>query len=646
MIEEQDCTVQAARAELAKSSAHIPLLGLGQTLFWDEPMKAFVAAEFGDRPFLAGVHDTDYFSRRGASAKSGGYEALRHNDYSTRELWCSAAEFASLWGAEVPVPQSFFKQHGMDLAGLEAVCPGITDDLTEAFGWEGIAQITDRPRIIAETPMAPVVHTICQTWDRALKRTVEALVDPEARSRAAYRAQQLHAALCDEADQQPPGATVADLYASLLPRLYEIVLGRSVSVDVTRTTELFRFSPETAVRPRFSILNAFLDPETRQAARDAYNEAMAHGQAYGLDAFGTGALPFEVVLPGRGRGTLRLGTAGGVIMTPDPVGFRFDRAPMDTVELAAILQRRFGDQVVLIGKAVTLIGMLAAEHVLVFHEGASAYTDRSVDLHRRLRELGWQTPLHPILRVHLNPMGSMGAIQADLHVPEPARRLWGETIAPAERWRELANQGQQAAKAELERDPVRRTEDLLERLQDDPAGRELKRRYHELQQKTQCLGTELQRLREQRHEAWAELAACTKAREAAEKASGDHWREYLLDQAATSNHLAERKRLQSEVDHAVSAQQAARKHLKKLQRDERELVFSTEAMALREARREHQFAVRLLTARRLKEAHYITEGLPAANRRPAAWWFPVLDESNEWYRQTMENAQYALESLT
>ncbi len=60
-------SVEKALRELQELAPNAPLLALGQTVFWDEPMKAGIVAagrRLGfDRRFVAGVHDTDYFAK-------------------------------------------------------------------------------------------------------------------------------------------------------------------------------------------------------------------------------------------------------------------------------------------------------------------------------------------------------------------------------------------------------------------------------------------------------------------------------------------------------------------------------------------------------------------------------------------------------
>ena len=72
---------QKALEELERLAPGAPFLALGQTVFWDEPMKGGVVQtcrQLGvDRRFVAGVHDTDYFAKYPHRELKSGYAALQ-----------------------------------------------------------------------------------------------------------------------------------------------------------------------------------------------------------------------------------------------------------------------------------------------------------------------------------------------------------------------------------------------------------------------------------------------------------------------------------------------------------------------------------------------------------------------------------------
>ncbi len=117
-----------------------------------------------------------------------------------------------------------------------------------------------------------------------------------------------------------PDATLSDLYRWLTPRLWACVRGTgSCNLQTSHSLKIFRFNRETAEFPRFQFVDLFLNLSTRKIACNAYNAAVQGSGIYTLDQFGEGALPFDVVIPKRGRGTLRVHQNSLVIETEPPI---------------------------------------------------------------------------------------------------------------------------------------------------------------------------------------------------------------------------------------------------------------------------------------------------------------------------------------
>ena len=73
-------SLETALQQLDAVAPDIPLLALGQTIFWDETMKGAVAQALtrsgSSRRYLAGVHDTDYFAKAsGEKPQPGKFKA-------------------------------------------------------------------------------------------------------------------------------------------------------------------------------------------------------------------------------------------------------------------------------------------------------------------------------------------------------------------------------------------------------------------------------------------------------------------------------------------------------------------------------------------------------------------------------------------
>ena len=636
-------TQEQVLAELARVAGDAPFLALGQTIFWDEPMKGGVvqrAAELGfPRRLVAGVHDTDYFAKLSGAKDRHGYAALPHNDTTTKDLWSAAAEFSTLFGSETVVTRDILQKSGVNLKRIERHRPHALDELTEAWGWRGLASFDHRQTITAETPLREMFGTLFETLEWAVKSTLEA-IQGQNRVEADKNATHLLDIACDASDQ---ATSLAAYYRHILPDLYRMIAG--AEVEATVTTELLRFNSRTAHLPRFELVDFFL---REPRARHAYNETVHGTEVYELDRFGTGALPFEVVVPGHGRGTLRLGNRGLVITTPKPL-FASLKKPIRSIgELAEVLERKFGPNCVLLGKALTLIGMLSREFVFVFHSGASMYVKQSRRLHDGLRELGWTEPFNPILRVSYSPWDALGASCSWLKLPGPLARAFctDELCSPSfsGRWREVSRQ-QQAVLDELSalRGPIELIRYLANQI---PGAWETLQNDHERAHgRMEKLNGELNAIRAQKREVAQRQYQLRKQRNELEHEKGRHWRAFLFDNEPTPDAILERQKLVAQIDATVAEITEVKRQWHALQLQQDMLVASPDVLEAQRTYRNIELEAELKRASLIRDAVIVTRGLKRAGLRPAAWWFPLVCPDGTWFRQTMKDAEYSLEAL-
>ena len=171
------CTSQQCiLAELDEKAPNAPFLALGQTVFWDEPLKIGIARrakELGfSRKLAAGVHDTDYFSKLSSVAPLN-YQALAHNDTITKDLWCAAAEFSALFGSETVIAKQKFQSFGLNLDQLERYSPGILEWATEAWGWQGVVSPYQPTPVAAHLPLKEVFPILRETFEWAIETSIE-----------------------------------------------------------------------------------------------------------------------------------------------------------------------------------------------------------------------------------------------------------------------------------------------------------------------------------------------------------------------------------------------------------------------------------------------------------------------------------------
>ncbi|HEX8465750.1 MAG TPA: hypothetical protein VF627_14130, partial [Abditibacterium sp.] len=405
-------TIAAVR-ELRERFPDTPFLTLGQTTLWDEPVKAAFCLlaeqleaageiEAGTR-IVAGVHDTDYFAKlEGLAIRDTPFVVLRHNDGDTRGLWSAAGELSALFGSETVPSRADFTREGVAFSKAARAYAGGAEALlnqeTEAPLWRAVVHTEPHPLIAAEVRLRDIEPALRQQLRWGFGRSLQALgcsddfedSEPCASREIARRIWNWN----DEFLSQNPDASLSDLYRHLIPKLWALVRGGGVcNLETTASLELFRFNAQTAQLPRFGFVDLFLNPATRDLARRCYNDAVRGSGIYTLDGFGPGALPFDIVIPGKGRGTLRLHEGSVFVETEEPIEICDHCDPESLPQLAALLQNHFGSEICLVGKAVALISMLSAEFIFVFHERASSYTARTQKMNAALRAAGLELPL-------------------------------------------------------------------------------------------------------------------------------------------------------------------------------------------------------------------------------------------------------------
>lgn len=676
-------------ASLRDQFPDTPFLALGQTALWDEPTKAALRRaldrDWPDARLIAATHDTDYFAKlpgHPLGREHGSYAVVAHDDARTRGLWSAAGEMSQLFGSEdVPSCDALEAQAGVSLHRALAGAPDdgrpLLAELTAAWGWTGIIYTDWDRKISRDVPLADILPALHDQIDWAIDGSVAAL--------SGARATQMRGAgvsLRDEVAayaRANPTASLTELYRDLTPRLYEMLLDApAANLEASNTSELLRFNRATASLPRFKFVDLFLNPITRRVALDAYNLAVGGSDIYTLDRFGDGALPFDLVVPGRGRGTICVPGDGTIFVdTPQPITLCDTGCDFSSVaKLADLVERELGTDCTLVGKAVSLLPMLAAEFVLVFHEGASGYSTRTHAMmeHFARRKIALPT-LRPILRLRYNTWDSLAA------VPPPA----GSQDATTFRLPEFLTQAFGQASISLPefaacwRCAVNREQDRLTRLStlrsprellaylasEDTAGgwAEAVRTYDTASMTLMRLRDQAQAIQGRIYTFYDQVRAEKAAAARLERAKGDDFRarvQPLRDAMATAGDAAQIAVLQSKID-ALQAERGltfgaeiaghrgqiryALAYVRDLKAKRLALERGDESAAARETLRRIEARAELAKARLARNALQTVHGLPHTNHRPTAWWFPLVDPSGAWFSRLAETAEYYLEPL-
>ena len=668
-----------ALARLREIAPDAPLLALGQTVFWDEPMKALVAAAAPERSFIAGVHDTDYFAKLPSGPRRpGAFVTVAHNDTTTRGLWSAAAEFSTLFGSETVVTRDMLLRAGLALDRLRERDPHILDTATEAWGWRGIVSLDDAPPLTSEVPALALLPELENTLGWAFGGALAVAPSAEGEALAA----EIRAEVADAC--APEGASLAEAYEALVPRMYGLVVPEA-RVGTDRTSRLLRFNRETCGRPRFSLARLFIESSTRRTARASYDEAVTapgpNSGQYELARFGTGAIPFDLVIPGLGRGVVRLGNRGAVIGTRVPQFLSFKRPVESLEEFAAAVEAKFGPDCALIGKAVTLLGMLAAEHVFVFNEGGSGYSWRSAMLHRLLCErLAWCTALNPILRVGYPTWSALAAVERDLTLPEPLRRPFGFNTLSAKVFSALVpSVAQRSAELLVTLGETRRPIELLhllaglasvdahrdwldahpEFLREYAAGEKSiedvapadnpwptrEDRYAALSGELDAFTRRMEEGLEVRATLYATRRGLRRARVEAETERGAQFRREIFERDPEAGALARRREHDEAVRRAIKAVETNERTLSELLRAQGEAARDASVRAAVNERRGIEVEAECERLTLIREATLAGEGLAHAALRPSAWWLAMVSPDGAWTSALRSGLTARLEPL-
>lgn len=684
-----------------------PFLTLGQTVFWDEPLKAaFFAALRAFDPqarMTAGVHDTDYFAKLpgGVKAPANGapFVMLGHNDGDTRGLWSAAGEISSLFGSETVVTRADLGESGVAVERVARDYQGGLDTLlsreTQAWGWRALVHAGPGTLIAANVKLSQVGAALREQLAWAFAESGQ-IVD-------ATQTRDLVLSWVDDYSAANPNGTLSDLYEHLTPRLWAMVGGESghaalEGLQTSRSTELFRFNAGTCSLPRWNFLDLFLNPATRATAVRCYNDAVRGSGIYTLDEFGPGALPFDVVVPGRGRGTLRLHRGSVFIETKPAIEVCANCDPSSLAELAALLEAEFGSDVVIVGKAVALISMLSAEYVFVFHERASGYTARTQAMNAQMRARGLELPLLPMVRFALSSWSALGDSAATLRLPSHLATAFGaETVSASDfssRWQQVCDE-QDALRGELR---AARSARALMQLLSEWRGEAWQTRLREYQKarevllqmrpRTLNLEGETAHLREQARDEKQRAAQLELQKGDDFRASLQPLRERVFDlkesgarrlvavgsdgkpiKVSKEERAAQNEQLQIEAREIADlrAQIAKREeqrrdvaaHIAAHRQRARELSEQANALVRERAILEHGALVTRARAemarlereadreklRLVRDSLWVSRGLRYTNVRPTAWWLPIVSPRGAWFRALVSGAQARLEEL-
>ena len=652
---ESDASARDILADLRRRYPDSPFLALGQTVFWDEPVKAVLRRlldenELGGQ-MVIGVHDTDYFAKAPVRRETHGrFALLAHNDGTTKNLWSAAGEISTLFGSETFPSRHDLAKHGVafrkaqSASGLEA--QAFLDAVTEAWGWRGLVYTGQRDLIVNRLPLRDVGDGVITmlTWgfENALTQVVPGCCQDEARQVA-----EMVLGWCREFRAEHPAANLTHLFQHVLPRFYTLLLGHPPeNVSVSSTADLLCLRPETAHLPRFRFVNLFLDPATRETALSAYNHVVNGTEMYTLDKFGANALPFDCIVPGRGRGTLRVSPRVLFIETKNPVAIGL-KSPITSVqELAETLTNRLGAGVTLVGKAVTLVSMLAQEFIFVFSEEGSMYVRRTRQMNDLLAAQGVALDMRPILRLRYHTWDALDAGRSTLRpAPHLAAAFGQPTVTTPEfaaNWKSvIAEQRELCQTSANLRKPLELL-DFLQARQPLVGWDERIAAYSQARQNLRRLRNEGERLHADIAARYAELRELRARTVALQKQQGEAFRA-MPDNLSES--AQERASLEAEWQGLTPRKRELQTEIQHLRARLQSVERGPEAQEARGTLARIEDAAELARLELVRDALLTIEGLAHTNHRPSAWWLPMVDSSGAWFRRIAGTTELYTEPL-
>lgn len=674
-----DPSVLSALQTIRDRHPDVPFLALGQTVFWDEPTKAvwrrLLDAHLPGATLIAGVHDTDYFAKTSAHVGDDKpYVALPHDDGKTRDLWSAAGELSSLLGSESVPTRAMFLSHGIPFDWLGKTYPGgksrLYADKTTAWGWRGIVHTESHSVIAHDIPIRDIQDALLEQLDWGFRESIACLADEKTHAQTEGVAAQVRGWVLEFLETCDDSCRLSDLYQTILPRFYALLLGEPArDLQTTASTSLFKFNRATCALPRFRLVGLFLNPETRPVARRAYDKSVTGLGMYTLDAFGAGAIPFDLVIPGVGRGTIRTTPAALVIETAPQEVLVPVRERVTTLEqLAAVTEEHFGPNVALVGKAVALANMIAEEHLVVFHETASGYTSATQAMNADLANHGLPQTLHPIVRLTYPTWDALASAPAEAALrlpPHLAATFGAETVSAHEfagRWHEVIESCRLLLREARELSSPRHLLTFLEGKA-DLCWCERRDEYDAALKALKEIAAHSETLRGRVEEHRQEIAVWQRERLDLERRKGEDWRQNvqpLLRKAEASLNSKEAASWRKETERQTAARarafdgpiEVARERiastrflLAEFRRQRRLLERGPEAAGARARIAEIVREAQMARLDLVRDAYLTIEGLEHTQLRPTAWWLPLVDPTGAWFDAMAAGTQARLEML-
>ncbi|GIV02181.1 MAG: hypothetical protein KatS3mg015_1011 [Fimbriimonadales bacterium] len=130
-----------------------------------------------------------------------------------------------------------------------------------------------------------------------------------------------------------------------------------------------------------------------------------------------------------------------------------------------------------------------------------------------------------------------------------------------------------------------------------------------------------------------------------ERAKGEHFRSAIFGKAPTREDLATRAEFERRIAALRTERRELRERLRVIRAKQAELAKREEVILARKRRAEILREVETARLRVVRGAVMATEGLSRCNRRPSAWWFPVVSPDGRWIENVYRTMEMRIEEL-
>lgn len=591
--------------EIKEKYYGVPFLALGQTVLWDEPtkiaLKYWLDKLYPEAVFIFGVHNTDYFAKSPIVSDKDSYILLSHNDNSTRDLWASTIEISRPFGSENHPTLQFFRRCNVP---IENIVPDekrneFLDEITSCWGWMAVVKSGTRSIVACDVKLQDI-----------LEKLIELIVWGTCGARDIIGERECIKDFCDRIREfilnyaeRNVNATITDLFKELYRWFWEELIGYiPQDIIITSSLELFRFNTKTYSLPRFSIIEGFINPYMSNIYKNCYNNAVKDSGIYSLDHFGYGAIPFDLVIPGKERGTILIQPKFLIVKGEEEIRVPLDNPITSLRDLAEVVEKNFGENSAIVGKAVVLLSMIRSEFILVFNERGSLYYNLTFNMEKMLEENGIHTEFYPILRLRYGTWDLIEDIDGEITLPDYMRIAFGkDVISPKEfssKWKNV----------------VKEQEIFIHKVANMRKPREIMKLLIEIKENEW----------EEKLNLYNQLKQDLISKRLPIEANWQKMRE-LKERLKGINDPIERRELKEEI--------------RRLRDETWRMEKSREIKEIRERLKEIEREVERKKAEILRYSYLVKENLPYTHCRPSAWWFIAMDSSRKWFKNLADRLE-------